>query len=82
MSNKKVIGHRHRFILLALMLFEVQVLNSGSNFNHCCLTREKVKTVHCNKVAHLKMSTVSARVPVSLLFLTCSLTEFALNKNG
>ena len=64
------------------MLFEVYVLNSGSDFNHSCQTREKVKTVHCNKVAQLKMSTVSAQVPVSLLFLASSLTEFALNKKG
>ena len=58
------------------------LLNSSSNFNHCCLTREKVKAVHCNKVAQLKMSTVSARVPASLLLLACSLSEFTLNKKG
>ena len=56
------------------------MLNSGSELNHSCQTRKKVKTVHCNKVAQLKMSTGSAQVPVSLLFLTSSLTEFALNK--
>ena len=71
-----------RFVLSVLTVIEVQVLNSGSDFNHCCQTRKKVKTVRCNKVGQLKISTVSARVPISLLFLRCSLTEFALNKKG
>ena len=50
--------------------------------NHFFSLVENVLIVLLSSVAQLKMSTVSAQDPASLLYLTCSSTEHDANGNG
>ena len=61
---------------------EKLVILRGLKVNHFFSLVENVLIVLLSSVAQLKMSTVSAQDPASLLFLTCSSTERDANSNG
>jgi len=73
-------GHLHCFFVV--IGEDESVIISGLKVNHFFFDIKKVQIGHLSSDTQLNMSTVSAQVPVIMLFLTCSFTEFEENDSG
>ena len=75
-----MIGHLHCFFVVIDKSESVIII--GLKVNHFFCDVEKVQIGRLSSDVQPNMSTVSAQVPVILLFLTCSFTESEEKSNG